>query len=180
MGNGHFMFPFFFFFSFLVVVIFKSNWLIHWTSSRLKHVIYSLLENCSGTSLATFFKEHKLRNSAIASHLGVSLICTLCNAGEQWWDLGWSRMMPCRSDLPRAEQRGSITSLDLVMQPKIPLGFFARRPHCCLMFYSVSTRSHRSFYPSFSLGNLQCCDLDLRLLWQLEAPSCAYWYSAYG
>ncbi|KAK4810782.1 hypothetical protein QYF61_008754, partial [Mycteria americana] len=54
-----------------------------------------------------------------------------------------------RCSLTSAEERGRITSLDLLailclMQPRIPLAL-AARAHCWLMFNLVSTRTPRSF-----------------------------------
>ena len=48
--------------------------------------------------------------------------------------------------LIRAEQKGRITSLDLLarlclVQPRMPLDFFAARAHCWLMFNFLSTGS---------------------------------------
>ncbi|KAK4827750.1 hypothetical protein QYF61_021221 [Mycteria americana] len=61
-----------------------------------------------------------------------------------------NRTQCSRCGLTSAEQRGRITSLDLLailllMQPRIPSAFFKGRVHCLLIFNLVSTRTLRSF-----------------------------------
>jgi len=62
-----------------------------------------------------------------------------------------------RGDVTSAEWRGRITSLDLLatldlMQPRIPLPFFAPRPCCWLMVKLVSTRTPK-FFPAKLLSS---------------------------
>ncbi|XP_068782109.1 uncharacterized protein [Struthio camelus] len=64
-----------------------------------------------------------------------------------WGAQHWTQDSRC--GLIRAEERGRITSLDLLatlclMHPRRPLAFLAARAHCCLML-NLSTRTPRSF-----------------------------------
>lgn len=63
--------------------------------------------------------------------------------------------------LPGAEQRGRITSFDLLeVQPKRLLSFFARRMHDRFLA-NLSTRTPRTFsakpVPTWCAPNLSCC-----------------------
>ena len=71
-----------------------------------------------------------------------------------------------RCGLTSAEQRGRITSLDLMatlplMQPRIPLAFLVARAHCWLTLNLVSTKSPSSFstklLPSWSAASIWGC-----------------------
>jgi len=71
-------------FCFVLFVCFV--FVLWWLYKQLfkEHVIYGSLENdLYTTSLAAFFKEYKLRNSATESHLCAALLYVLCDSGEQ-------------------------------------------------------------------------------------------------
>ena len=76
--------------------------------------------------------------------LSLEVPCLSVNWGAQTWT------QHSRCGLSIAEQRGRITSLDLLatlfaMYPRIRLAFWATRSHCWLMTNQLPTRTPRSF-----------------------------------